>query len=183
MQTTHSHKTIVPYREVWPEKFAEEKEKLQKIFGDEALAIEHIGSTSVPGLASKDIIDIAVLIDHIDNADQFIDDLEKIGYTYDTRGFSTERHFLRKYGEENFHLSIAYKNQGSFWERQILFRDFLRDHDAYRDEYQTLKEELIKKDPEGSDEYISGKTEFVERVLQLAGFNDSSYISKQDKQN
>jgi GrpB-like predicted nucleotidyltransferase (UPF0157 family) len=175
MKETGSHKKIFPYQESWQQIFDEEKENLEKIFGSKALAIEHIGSTSIPGLSSKNIIDIVVLIDHIDNADKFINDLEKIGYVHDTRGVSTERHFFRKYGEYNFHISIAYKSRGSFYKRQILFRNFLREHNKYRDEYQKLKDNLIKQDPEGGDNYISGKTEFIEKVLRLANFGDESY--------
>ncbi len=167
-----SHTKIVPYQKEWPEKFELEKQKLQPIFGDKALEIEHIGSTSIPGLSSKPIIDIAVLIEHIDDAESFINDLEKIGYSYDPNGIGTERHFLRKYGEDNFHLSIAYKNQGGFWPRQISFRDYLRNHPDLRDEYDKLKKDLLQQDPSGSDEYISGKTEFVYKVLKLAGWKE-----------
>ncbi len=170
----NSHTKIIPYQQSWKEKFEEESNKLMDIFGEYNVAIEHIGSTSIPELSSKNIIDIAVQISHIDDANRFIPDLEKIGYLQDTRRVSTERHFFRKYGEDNFHLSICYKNQGSFLERQILFRDFLRSHNEYRDEYQKLKEELIQKNPTGDDEYISGKTEFVNNILELAGFKDDN---------
>lgn len=168
MKEVVSHKKILPYQESWPQKFATEKEKLQHIFDSEKFVIEHIGSTSISGLSSKDIIDIAILIDNVSTADAFIDNLKQIGYIHDVQGSSTERHFFRKYGEDNFHLSLGYKNQGSFWQRQILFRNFLRKNNEYRDEYQKLKEDLIEEYPDGSDEYMRGKTAFVERVLKLA---------------
>jgi GrpB-like predicted nucleotidyltransferase (UPF0157 family) len=115
MVKDYPHTKLLPHQESWKKKFEEENKKLKEIFGEHALAIEHIGSTSIPGLSSKDIIDIAVLISHINDADRFTGNLEKVGYTYDTRGVSTERHFFRKYGKGNFHLSICYKNQGSFF--------------------------------------------------------------------
>lgn len=169
-----SHTKIVSYQEEWPKKFESEKQKLQAIFCDKALEIEHIGSTSIPGMSSKPIIDIAVLIDHIDDAESFVNDLKKIGYVHDTDGVSTERHFFRKYREDNFHLSIAYKNQGGFWPRQILFRDYLRNHLDLRNEYDTLKQNLLEQDPSGSDEYIGGKTDFVYKILELAGWEEGS---------
>jgi len=172
MTTDYSHTKLLPYQESWKKKFQEESKKLKEIFGEQALAVEHIGSTSIPGLSSKDIVDIAVLIDHIDDAGRFIGGLEKIGYAHDTRGVSTERHFFRKYGKDNFHLSICYKNQGGFWPRQMLFRDYLRNHSHLRDEYDTLKKNLLHQDPLGSDEYVNGKTDFVYKVLKLAGWKE-----------
>jgi len=166
------HTKIIPYQQEWPEKFELEKQRLQQIFGDKALEIEHIGSTSIHGISSKPIIDIAVLIDHIDDEESFINDLEKISYIHDTEDLSTERHFFRKYGEDDFHLSIAYNNQGGFWLRQILFRDYLRNHLDLRDEYGNLKKDLLEQDPSGSDEYIRGKTNFVYKVLNLAGWKE-----------
>jgi GrpB-like predicted nucleotidyltransferase (UPF0157 family) len=79
-----------------------------------------------------------------------------------------------------FTYRFAIKTRAVFFERQILFRNFLRKHNEYRNEYQKLKEGLIKKNPVGDNEYISGKAEFVERVLKLAGFNNPNYIFKQN---
>ena len=172
MTTDISHTKIIPYQESWKQKFEEEKNKLKEIFGDYVISIEHIGSTSIPGLSSKPIIDIAVLINHIDDAESFINDLKEIDYTHDTGGVSTERHFFRKYGKENFHLSICYKNQGGFWARQVLFRDYLRNNPDMRDEYDKLKKSLLQQDPLGSDAYISGKTDFVYKVLRLADWKE-----------
>ena len=134
--------------------FEREKQALITVFGEKALNIEHIGSTSVPGLSSKPIIDIAVLIDHVDDADMFVEKLEELGYVIDTRALSTERHFFRKYEDRNFHLSIAYRNQGGFWSRQILFRDYLRNHPELRDEYDDLKKKLLEKDPRNRQKFL-----------------------------
>lgn len=165
---------IIPYQKTWVEKFETEKKKLVQIFSEQVNAIEHIGSTSIPGLASKNIVDMAVLIDYAKDADKYVEELKNLGYVFD--GTSTERHFFRKYkGDDNYHLSIAYKDRGSFWNRQVLFRDYLIANPEYILEYQNLKESLLKKDPTGSEDYISGKTEFVEKVLTLAGFEDPNY--------
>jgi len=162
------HTILVPYQPSWSDKFEVEKDKLQKIFGDKVIAIEHIGSTSIPGLSSKPIIDIAVLIEKREDGDSFIKLLEEFVYSYDKLNSSGERHLFRKGNPTEFHLSIAYKDNGGFWERQILFRDYLRKHSNYRDEYQKLKEGLLQTDPTGKGSYVGGKTEFVNRVLALA---------------
>ncbi len=156
------------YQPSWKDKFEAEKSKLQKIFGDKAIAIEHIGSTSIEGLASKPIIDIAIMIENHKDADTFIKPLEEFGYSYDKLNSSGERHLFRKGNPTEFHLSIAYADKGGFWDRQILFRDYLRKHSDFRDEYQKLKEKLLQDDPTGKNSYLSGKSDFVNKVLTLA---------------
>jgi GrpB-like predicted nucleotidyltransferase (UPF0157 family)/8-oxo-dGTP pyrophosphatase MutT (NUDIX family) len=163
-----SHISLIPYQRSWADKFETEKDNLQKIFNDRAISIEHIGSTSIPGLSAKPIIDIAVLIEKREEGDSFIELVGKLDYQYDKLNSSGERHFFRKGSPTEFHLSIAYKDKGSFWERQILFRDYLRSHPDSRDEYQKLKENLLQDDLTGKDSYLSGKSEFVNRVLSLA---------------
>jgi GrpB-like predicted nucleotidyltransferase (UPF0157 family) len=160
-----SHTILIPYQPSWKDKFEVEKIKIKDIFGDKAIAVEHIGSTSIPGLSAKPIIDIAVMIENHKEADVFTGLLDKINYRFDS--FSTERHFYTKGDPIEYHLSIAYKDKGGFWERQILFRDYLRNHSDLRGEYQKLKEDLLKNDPTGKDMYISGKTEFIKKILDL----------------
>ena len=166
-----SHTKIIPYQSDWPKKFQVEKENLQKVFGDTALEIEHIGSTSIEGLSSKPIIDIVVMVENHENANYFTESLSKIGYKFHSS--STERLFYTKADPIEYHLSIAYANRGGFWPRQILFRDYLRAHPEVRDEYAKLKNDLLQKDPTGSNGYIAGKTEFVQRILKLAGLKEN----------
>ncbi len=150
-----------------------EAKKLENIFGDKAVAIEHIGSTSIEGLSSKPIIDIAVLIENKADAGLFTHLLLEFGYVEDRRSVSTERHFFRKGMPTEFHLSIAYKDAGGFWDRQIVFRNYLRVHDKERQEYDSLKRRLIVEDPTGGDRYISGKTDFINKVLAIAKGEES----------
>ena len=168
MEDDISHKKILSYQSSWMGKFQVEKAKIQNVFGDSAISIEHIGSSSIDGLSSKPIIDIAVLIDKRENADEFIESLDCLGYWHDKLNSSGERHFFRKGKPTEFHLSIAYTDKGNFWERQILFRDYLLAHSDARDEYARLKADLLEKDPIGRGEYIKGKTEFVDKILAIA---------------
>ena len=106
------------------------------------------------------------MIENHQDADTFTKPLAKIGYKF--HSLSTERHFYTKGDPIECHLSIAYKDRGGFWKRQILFRDYLRCHLDTRDEYAALKESLLKSDPTGYDGYIKGKSEFVQKILRLA---------------
>lgn len=159
---------VIPYNPRWAELFETEKQKLRFVFNDNVVEIEHIGSTAIPNLASKPIIDIAVLFPSQKDADKYIEPLSSLGYEYDQPASSSERHFFRKYGSTKYHLSIAYRDKGTFWERQILFRDYLRAHEKEKKEYETLKLKLIQADPTGRHSYIQGKNEFVEKILKLA---------------
>ncbi|OGI73887.1 hypothetical protein A2737_01615 [Candidatus Nomurabacteria bacterium RIFCSPHIGHO2_01_FULL_41_71] len=172
-QTDSSHELIAPYNPEWIDMYEAEAAKLKEVFGDDLLGIEHIGSTSVPSLPAKPIIDIMVLIDSHENATKFIPELEKIGYPFDPASHtdkSTERHLFRKGNPTQYHLSIAYESRGGFWKRQLAFRDYLRNHPEDRDKYAALKLELIKKDPTGKDTYIGGKTDLINEILDKSGF-------------
>ncbi|MBP9701451.1 MAG: GrpB family protein [Candidatus Pacebacteria bacterium] len=166
-----SHLEVREYDPKWPEIFEQEAERIKSLLGDKIARIEHIGSTSITGLASKPIIDIAVEIPSSENIESVIEPLATLGYV-SSKDVSTERHFLRKGVPTEFHLSICYGDKGSFLERQILFRDYLREHLEDRDAYGELKKELLQRDPTGKGEYIGGKTDFVMRILKKAGFEN-----------
>lgn len=158
------------YDPQWSRKFQNEKHKLQEAFGMKLLAIEHIGSTAIPGLLSKPIIDIAIVIQDHEDADFFSHPLEKLGYMFHSK--STERHFYQKGKPVEFHLSIAYADRGGFWSRQMMFRDYLRAHTELLCEYADLKSQLIKQFPSGKGDYSEGKTTFVDKVLTLGGWEN-----------
>lgn len=168
-----SHKKIIPYQNDWQQKFEAEKKQLENLFAGKALAIDHIGSTTIPGLSSKDIIDIAVMIENHEEADYFTESLKKLGYKFHSA--STERHLYTKGDPIKYHLSIAYAKQGGFWSRQIIFRDYLRNHPEVREEYQKIKIALLNDNPTGKGEYIAGKSEFVKNVLKRAGWKEQTY--------
>lgn len=172
-QGDSSHENILPYNPEWVRLYEAEADRIREVFGKELLGIEHIGSTSVPGLLAKPIIDIMVLIDSHENATKYIPKLEAIGYPFNFAADtdkSTERHLFRKGNPTEYHLSIAYVDRGSFWKRQLAFRDYLREHPEERDKYAKLKESLIKEDSTGKDGYIGGKTDLINEMLDRSGF-------------
>lgn len=175
MLMSESYEGLSPYNSEWKLKFESEKELLKHLFGDLALEIEHIGSTSIEGLPSKPIVDMVVMINDHADTDRFTKPLSKMGYAFHSK--STERHFYQKRGPVAYNLSIAYADRGGFWSRQILFRDYLRSHAEARDEYAELKEHLIAKYPAGIGEYSEGKTGFVQKILALAGWKEGQTYS------
>lgn len=169
-----SHMEVREYDSKWGEMYNEESKKIKELLKDKILTIEHIGSTSIPGLASKPIIDMAVVISSWKDTNILIEPLATLGYFPDVfpidESNAGERCLLRKGSPTQFHLSIAYNNRGSFLERQILFRDYIREHNEDRNAYAQLKKDLLLKDPTGKDTYINNKTDFVMKTLKKAGF-------------
>lgn len=167
-------KYLHPYSNEWSEKYNKEAILIKQTLGDLIIDIKHIGSTSVPGLSAKPIIDIAVLAKSIDNVNVFTRVLEKIGYSYNPEMSSVERIFLRKGESPEYHLSIS-ESKYTYWTRQLLFRNYLRKYPEYREEYQKIKENCIRnlstedlKDLSRSKEYSAQKGPFIQKVLMLA---------------
>lgn len=172
---------LLKYQNSWIEKFELESKKIREVLGDSVKDIQHIGSTSIPGMMAKPIIDIGILVDSIEDISFFVEKLNSIGYLYFSTMSSVERIFLRKGSPVEYHLSIACPKH-SFWKRNIVFRDYLRSHPELIEEYVQLKLKNISIVPEidfrdlsKSQIYNNGKGEFVQKVLDLAkkerGFN------------
>ncbi len=166
----------------WKIKFEAEKARIFDIFKDQFVKIEHIGSTAIPGLSAKPIIDIAVLIGSIADRDEIAKKLNVLGYEYKPTMSSGERIFLRKGDPVEYHLSIACPDH-TFWSRNILFRDCLIKHPEFIKEYENLKLENLKKvndkdleDLSLSETYNQGKGEFVKKVLDLADLENASNV-------
>ena len=160
----------LPYQSDWPEQFQTERANLVALLGDRLVDIAHIGSTAVPGLSAKPIIDIAVIVENPDVATSLVEPLTDLGYQFHSS--STERHFFQKRDAQDFNLTLAYADRGSFWTRQLAFRDYLREHGESARDYAALKEDLIKQYPEGVGAYSEGKTDFVLDVLKKARWQE-----------
>jgi GrpB-like predicted nucleotidyltransferase (UPF0157 family) len=162
------------YQPAWKNKFNLESTEIIKKLGNLIIDIQHIGSTSVPGMMAKPIIDIGVLVNSTDDIFTFVNKLKSIGYSYKPEISSNERIFFRKGDPVQYHLSITSPIH-TFWSRQILFRDYLISHHEFIQEYNNLKLKNIKMTPEEdfadlslSETYNKGKGEFVAKILELA---------------
>ncbi len=158
---------LVPYDPRWPVLFQEEAVRIRHLLDDLVTRIEHIGSTAVPGLAAKAIIDIMVGMRNLKDVDAFTAALEGLGYTYHFTGEDWS-HFSKVVLPQLEAYNLHIHPLGSArWERQLLFRDFLRAHADVADAYAAQKRDLAaRKLP--LRVYAEAKTAFVEDVLARA---------------
>ncbi|HUT82324.1 MAG TPA: GrpB family protein [Candidatus Bathyarchaeia archaeon] len=161
---------IHEYDEIWPMLFLNEKLKIEELIGGFIISIEHIGSTAIPDLASKPIIDILIGLKKLDDSIYCIPKLEKLNYEYvqEAEQFLPNRRFFRKppkgTGKRKFHVHMVEFND-DFWLRQLLFRDYLRSHPESKHEYETLKKELATKFKNDRVAYTNGKDDFINSIL------------------
>jgi GrpB-like predicted nucleotidyltransferase (UPF0157 family) len=170
--------TIVAYDPAWPAMFVAEAASIQRMLGAAALRIEHVGSTSVPGLAAKPVVDIQVSVPSLEPLSVYLDPLAHIGYRYVSLGpFDLVYPFFQKPAEwpctHHVHLCVA----GSEQERKHLaFRDYLRNHSAAAAEYVKLKRHLATIHDgatlESREGYSLSKSEFISSVLERASADD-----------
>ena len=159
---------VAEYDPRWPRLFEKERDLIRAALADKVIAIEHIGSTAVPGLPSKPTIDIGVGLGTLDNAAECIQLLERLGYRYepDFEQLLPDRRFLWKGTRENHTHHIHMAAVGSdMWKRPILFRDYLRAHPDEALGYAELKKRLASRHSTDIDAYVEGKTAFVKHVL------------------
>jgi GrpB-like predicted nucleotidyltransferase (UPF0157 family) len=162
--------TVVPYRRGWVELFEQEAGRLRRALGEKALRIEHMGSTSIPGMEAKPIIDIMVAVDSLAGARELIPALEALGYVYKPHDIIPERLFLAKESapeHRTHHLNLAQQDSG-FWKNQLAFRDYLRGHDQMAREYIDLKKSIARLYAQTNELDPEAKSEFVANVLALA---------------
>ncbi|TXC92764.1 GrpB family protein [Metabacillus litoralis] len=158
--------TIEEYNSNWSKQFVEEKVKLEEILADNVISIEHIGSTSIVGLAAKPIIDIAIGVNDLDVVDKFIDPLKQIEYEFVYHREFPERRFFRKgqWRAGTHHLHI-YQFGGEEWNNQILFREYLINNPVVLMEYHQLKLDLARNYRFDRVAYTENKAPFIQKVL------------------
>ncbi len=156
---------VVPYDEQWPDHFGVWKARLETVLGGSAVRIEHIGSTAVPGLAAKPIIDVQVSVDDVENEDRYVPAIESLGLPLRARE-PGHRYFRPPPGTPRV-VQVHVCEAGSRWEQQhLIFRDHLRDHPETRDAYATLKTELAGRFRNDRLAYNEAKTGFILDVLE-----------------
>lgn len=160
---------VHPYDPSWREKFNEEVEMLKPIFGEQLVSIHHIGSTAIPGIKAKPVIDILIVVTDIDAIQEAIDQMESNGYEYRGENGIPGRRYLRKdtNGIRSYHAHI-YQDGHPNIAKHLNFRDYLRAHTEHAQEYSRLKEDLAIKFRHSSVEYTEGKSDFINRTIHLA---------------
>lgn len=163
------HIKVVPYDATWPKKFQQEAQKVSDIVQTNQIAIIHIGSTSVPNLSAKPIIDILLIVNDIALLDRQQTQFEQLGYEYLGEFGLPGRRYLRKGGDNRTHQIHAYQYDNiSEIQRHICFRNYLRKHRDVALQYGELKIKLASKYPESIDDYGDGKESFVKKYEALA---------------
>lgn len=160
---------ICPYTVEWKEEYEKEEKLLLNLIGPYAMDIQHVGSTSIEGLASKPIIDIALGVKSLDDVEAFKDKLEKMGYSCRSAAGVEGRILFAKGSEDlrTHYLHIEIIND-DLWKNHIYFRDYLRTHSNVIKEYSNLKHDLFIKYPEDRYSYTAAKNEFISAVLKKA---------------
>lgn len=165
--------TISSYQSQWPEIFNQEAAKIRNALGDNCLEIHHVGSTSVPGLTAKPIIDMIVVIK---TRDAVVEPLEKLGLQHKGEYNIPMRLYFSRTEEPQINLHV-YEEGHPEIELNLLFRDYLRSYPEARDEYAALKTSLLqdqssyeKKDSSFTG-YNLGKDAFIRKILKSAGYN------------
>jgi GrpB-like predicted nucleotidyltransferase (UPF0157 family)/prolyl-tRNA editing enzyme YbaK/EbsC (Cys-tRNA(Pro) deacylase) len=159
---------MVPYDPKWPEQYKVESEAIKSVMGSYLQALEHIGSTAIPGLPAKPIIDILGGVFNLEDFIFYITGLEKIGYQYipEFEAQLPERRYLTR-SENNktlIHLHLV-ETTSAFWKNHLAFRDRLLADDQLRDAYGRLKTELANKYGKDRVGYTDAKSSFIIKVL------------------
>jgi GrpB-like predicted nucleotidyltransferase (UPF0157 family) len=157
---------VVAYDPAWPNFFAKESERIRAVFEIARLPLlmEHTGSTAVPGLAAKPIIDILAGYPEGAIVQNYIEAFQAAGYTHRGEQEIPGREFFRRGDPRSYHVHLVL-NGSSFWNEHLIFRDRLRANSSLRDGYAALKHELALWYPHDREAYITGKGPFVQEVL------------------
>jgi GrpB-like predicted nucleotidyltransferase (UPF0157 family) len=159
---------IVEYDATWPTLFAEQAASIRQALGPVALRIDHIGSTSVPGLAAKPIIDVQISVARLEPTDPFRLPLESLGYVFRAENPErTKRYFREAPGMRRTHIHV--RRVGSFSEQlALLFRDFVRAHPDEADAYARLKRDLAGTYRDDREGYVNAKQPHIYAVVARA---------------
>ena len=158
---------LVSWTPAWAERFRAERAELERAVGDRVLAIEHIGSTSIPGIRAKPVVDICVAVESFEAARATLQPIEALAYVYRGEHGIAGRHFFQKGDprEVNLHMVEITSEE---WQRHIVFRDYLRGHRDAALEYEALKQELAELHASDIEAYAAAKTPFVRKIIALA---------------
>ena len=177
------HITVLNYDPEWPLKYERERKAIAEILDGNGISIYHIGSTSVPGLAAKPIIDMMAVVRSLEKVDDARGKFSELGYEYLGEFGIAGRRYFRKGGDERTHQIHIF--QADAWnniERHLAFRYYMRTHEKERTEYAKIKTALAQRFPYDIDGYCDGKDAFVREMekralLEYDGTWDRLYIA------
>lgn len=163
---------VVPYDPQWPLIFAELHDRVWPVVQHAAMRLEHVGSTAVPGLRAKPVIDACIVVASPRDIPHVVKALTTVGYAHrGDLGVPDRDAFRPPAGVRKHHLYASPQHSLSL-KNQLGLRDYLRANPDTAGQYGDLKASLAERFPEDIDRYIAGKTEFVLGILRTIGLND-----------
>ena len=162
---------VVDYDPKWPTVFEQLRDHIWPVVRDVALSIEHIGSTSVPGLAAKPIIDLSIVVPSDAEVPLAVERLATLSYAHrGNLGIEGREAFKRPDGWPRHNLYLCPKDSLGL-KNPLAVRDYLRVHSDRAQAYGALKKQLAAQCPDDIDRYVEGKTDFILDILQKQGFS------------
>ncbi len=163
----NSNITLVEYDPNWPILYRRESERIRTILGKNALQLEHVGSTSVPGLVAKPIVDILLVVKNSADEQSYIPALEAKGYRLTIREPDWHEHRLLKGPDTNINLHV-FSERSSEINRMLAFRDWLRNNAEDRALYANAKRNLAQRKWNYVQQYADAKSKVVEEIIRRA---------------
>ena len=158
---------LAEYDPAWPQLFDREAERLRGALGAAVLQLEHTGSTSVPGLAAKPVIDIVLVVQDSSDEDAYLPRLEAAGYELRIREPDLDEHRMFTGPDTKVHVHVFSRGCTEI-EQMVRFRDRLRANDSDRELYERTKRELAAREWKFVQNYADAKTEVIEEILARA---------------
>ena len=158
---------LFAYESGWQILFLEERDQLQASIGEYVLDIQHIGSTSIPGMTAKPILDIGIAITNFEEGVRCIQPMEKLGYTYKGENGIPRRHYFVKGAPRTHHVHMV-ELESEDWRSHLLFRDSLIKNPETARSYERLKRELAQQFVTERAAYQAGKNSFIKALLHKA---------------
>jgi GrpB-like predicted nucleotidyltransferase (UPF0157 family) len=152
------------YTPLWVELYREEEARIRAAVGDLIIDLQHVGSTAIPGIKAKPILDMMAGVARLEEALLCRAPLEAIGYDYAAHAGITNDYVFGK-GVARTHLLHVVEYESAEWTAHLRFRDRLRNEPELAQEYERLKEELSRKFSDNRAEYTDAKSEFIRKVV------------------
>ena len=158
---------LAPYDSAWPAMFAQLKQRVVQALGDKILLLEHVGSTSVPGLSAKPIIDMLLVVQDSSTEDAYVASLEAQDFTLRIREPDWHEHRLFKFADPKTNLHV-FSDGCEEIEKMLRFRDWLRTHAEDRLRYEEAKRELAARTWKYTQNYADAKSKIVREIMARA---------------
>ena len=155
---------VVSYNPNWKDMYKEESEKIKNVLSNIIIDIHHIGSTAIPGIKAKPVIDILVEAKDIEGVDQYNHKMKEFGYEAMGEYGIPKRRFFRRGGNKRTHHVHIFQVGNEEIERHINFKEYLIAHPDKGQEYSKLKEKLVNKYTYDVENYTNGKSDFIKEI-------------------